>query len=349
MNVVIERLHPSLPDPVESRRRAAGRLVRFTYALAVFGVLAFFIVYFGAPLVFLSGPGTVTAARHVVSLPYIVRVLDVSVVAGATVKAGEEIARVRSLQAEELVANYLRALADIAGRKAELRVKARVAQESLATARSYLALTQEGVDQLESMPSAASLNYRIEIRRERAAARKAVVSQEAEIAESITQLANLDEIGQQIRERLNNVELSFAGGHVLAPIAGIVSANLAYAGQSLVAGSTIAVVYDPNDIFVEWYVPNERLVDPEKGQEVNVVFGNRRIPGTIVDILPVSGIYAAAQPVLVRERPSTQLARIRFSPGSQPPALNTTVHVHMYYTDFAASSANWLIGLLGLN
>ena len=63
MNVTINRLDPNLPDPVESRRRAAGRLVRIAYAAIVFGVLAFFVIYFGAPFVFLSGPGTLTARR----------------------------------------------------------------------------------------------------------------------------------------------------------------------------------------------------------------------------------------------------------------------------------------------
>jgi HlyD family secretion protein len=55
MNVTIDRLNPNVPDPVESRRRAAGRFVRFAYAVIVFGVLGFFIVYFGAPFVYLSG------------------------------------------------------------------------------------------------------------------------------------------------------------------------------------------------------------------------------------------------------------------------------------------------------
>ena len=48
MNVMLNRLDPHLPDPVESRRRAAGRLVRIAYATVVFGVLAFFVVYFGS-------------------------------------------------------------------------------------------------------------------------------------------------------------------------------------------------------------------------------------------------------------------------------------------------------------
>src|SRR5262249_24178048 len=74
MNVAINRLDPNVPDPVESRRRAAGRVVRFVYALIVFGVVGFFVVYFAAPFVYLSGPGTVTSRRYVVSLPYTVQV-----------------------------------------------------------------------------------------------------------------------------------------------------------------------------------------------------------------------------------------------------------------------------------
>ena len=85
MNIVINRLDPNVPDPVESRRRAAGRLVRMAYAAGVFGVLGFFIIYFGAPFVFLRGPGTVTSPRHVISLPYTVQVTGVNVTPGAAV------------------------------------------------------------------------------------------------------------------------------------------------------------------------------------------------------------------------------------------------------------------------
>ena len=149
MNIPLNRLDPHLPDPVESRRRAAGRMVRFAYAAAVFGVLGFFVVYFGAPLVFLSGPGTVTSPRYVVSLPLMVQVTRMNVVPGATVKAGEEIAEVRSPEQDNIVATYNRALAELASRIAELRVKGRVAQESLEAERAYLHLTEEAVADVE--------------------------------------------------------------------------------------------------------------------------------------------------------------------------------------------------------
>jgi hypothetical protein len=52
MNVMLNRLDPKLPNPVESRRRAAGRFVRIAYSTVVFGLLAFFVIYFGRPLVY---------------------------------------------------------------------------------------------------------------------------------------------------------------------------------------------------------------------------------------------------------------------------------------------------------
>ena len=347
MNVTIHRLDPNVPDPVESRRRAAGRFVRVAYATIVFGVLGFFVVYFGAPFVYLGGPGTVSSPRYVVSLPYTVQVNQMNLVPGATVKAGEEIGQVLSPEQDSIVATYMRALADIAGRTAELRIKARVAQESLEAVRSYLRVTEEAVERLGTM-STATVTFRMEVLRERASARKAVVSQEAEVAESAVQLASLDEFIQQLRGRVYDVERHFGHGRVFAPIAGIVSTGLAHVGQSLVAGTPIAEILDPTDIFVDWYIPNERLIDPKVGNEVLVLFGNRRIPAKIAQILPVSGVYAGTQRLLTRDRPATQIARIRFDSDALPPPLNSTVYVHMHYTDLSARVANGLVRLFGV-
>jgi multidrug resistance efflux pump len=193
----------------------------------------------------------------------------------------------------------------------------------------------------------ATVTFRMEVLRERASARKAVVSQEAEVAESAVQLTSLDDFIQQLRNRLGEVEAHFRGGRVSAPIAGIVSTGLAHVGQSLVAGTPIAEILDPTDVFVDWYIPNERLFDPEVGNEVLVLFGNRHLSGKIAQILPVSGVYAGTQQLLARDRPATQIARIRLSPDALPPPLNSTVDVHMYYTGASARIADWLNSLTG--
>jgi hypothetical protein len=347
MNVMLNRLDPKLPNPVESRRRAAGRFVRIAYSTVVFGLLAFFVIYFGRPLVYLGGPGTVSSPRFVVSLPYIVQVNQMNVTPGAVVQAGEEIGRVRSPQQDSIVATYMRALADIAGRRADLRIKARVAQDSLESARSYLQMTEKAADHVEGS-AVGSLAFRLEMVRERAAAQKAVVSYEAEAAEATTQIASLNGIYKEVRAHLEEVERNFAGGRIFAPIAGIVSTNLANLGQSLVAGTPIAEILDQSDVFVDWYIPNERFRDPKVGNEVSVLFGNRRIPGQIVEVLPVSDVYASRQQSITRERVATQIARIRFHPGTEPPPLNSTVYVHMHYTDLASRTAAGLVSLFGL-
>jgi multidrug resistance efflux pump len=342
MNVTIDRLDPNVPDPVESRRRAAGRFVRIAYAVIVFGVLGFFIVYFGAPFVFLSGPGTVTSRRYVVSLPYTVQVNQMNLVPGVTVKTGEEIAQVVSPEQDSIVATYMRALADIAGRTAELRIKARVAKDSLEAARSYMHVTEEAVQTISAM-TAATVTFRMEVLRARAQAQQAVVSQEAEVAESSIQLASLDEFIKQLRGRLDEVEQHFHKGRVLAPVSGIVSTGLADVGQSLTAGTPIAEILDPTDIFVDWYIPNERLMDPKVGYDVLVLFGNRRIPGKIAQILPVSAVYGGSQQqLLTRSRPATQIARIRFDRDASPPPLNATVTIHMHYSALVGRVSEWL-------
>jgi hypothetical protein len=80
------------------------------------------------------------------------------------------------------------------------------------------------------------------------------------------------------------------------------------------------------------------LIDPQVGHVVFVLFGNRRIPGTIEQILPVSGVYAGTQQQLVA----------RFDPGASPPPLNTTVDVRMHYTRFSAHVTGVFLRVFGL-
>lgn len=350
MSIGLNRLDPNVPDPIESRRRTAGRFVRMVYGTGVFGLLAVVIVYFGAPLVFLGGPGIVSAPRQLVSLPYVVQVTDTHVAPGDKISAGDEIAQVRSPQQDEIVATYMRALADLAGREAELRIRARVARDSLEATRSYLRLTEEAVKRLEAAPSSASvsLSYQIEVLSARAQALKAVASQEAEAAEASIQIESLSAFRQRLQQHLDQTEREFADGRVVAPIAGIVSRRFARIGQSLVAGTAIAEIFDTTDIYVDWYVPNHRLVDPMVGDDVFVLFGNRRILGVIAEILPVSDVLGAEQTVGQPAGQSAQIARVRFSPGAVTPALNATVDVHMYYTGVAARAAAALVDFLGL-
>ena len=348
MTVPLERLDPNLPDPVESRRRVAGRMVRIAYATIVFGLLGFVVIYFGAPLVFLSGPGTVSSPRYAVSLPYTVQVVRMGVVSGAHVSAGEEIGQVVSPEHDSIVATYMLALSDIIGQSAELRIKARVASQSLEAARTYKSISAEA-DKRMAATTAAEVIHRMEVLRELALATKQVVTLEAEVSESAIQLSVLDQFNEQLRLRLGEVERRFDKGRVTSPISGIVSTGHAYGGQSLVAGAPIAEILDPDQIFVEWYLPNIRLIDPKIGYQVVVLFGSRRIAGSIAEILPVSEVYAKAQSPQVGVRPASQIARIRLARNTTPPPLNASVTVRMHYFELTAWFVSEVASVLGLD
>jgi multidrug resistance efflux pump len=346
MTIALNRLDPSLPDPIESRRRAAGRLVRTVYGTCILGLIAILVVWLGAPLVFLAGEGIVSARRQVVSLPITVQVMETRVAPGDAVGAGTEIARVRSPQHDGIIAGHLRALAEIAGREAELRIRARVAQESLEAARIYLGFAEEAVTRVEATAGAASIAFRLDLLKERAQARKALVSHEAEASEATTQITVLGALHQQIQERFDAAERNFADGSVRAPVAGIVAQPLAQTGQSLVAGTAIAEIFDTQDVYVDWHVPNRRLVDPKVGNAVLVLFGSRRITGTVVKLLPLADALAPRPGGTGRA--SAQVARIRLAPDADVPALNSTVTIHMHYASAVGRMAETLVDLLGL-
>lgn len=350
MNVQITRIRPDLPDPVESRRSGAGRFVRIVYALCVFAVLGFFIVRFGSPLVFLSGPGIVAARSDVVSLPYTVQVVRVDVKPGAKVEAGQLLAQVRSPQVGETLSNFTRALGEVTGREAELRVKARIAQNSLDAARSRLRVAEDTLRRLEANAGgdSVSLVYRTEVYRERSLALQGVAALEAEAAEAESQLLVLAGTRQRIQNYLERAEREFDEGRVLARESGIVSVDLAKVGATVLAGAPIAEIYQSEDIYVDWYIPSYHFLDPEPGAKVFVVAGKSRINGTISELLPLSANFDAKRSSILSEPLSGQVARIRLEPGSEPPILNATVEVRMYYSETIRQLAEGLARLLGV-
>ncbi|WP_201860790.1 HlyD family secretion protein [Microvirga soli] len=351
MNIQLRRLDPNVPDPVESRRSATGRLVRLIYAVGVIGVLSFFLLRFSMPLVFLGGPGIVSAPREIVSLPYIVQVQRMDVTPGARVEAGAPIALVRSPQFAETLSNLTRALAEVTSREAELRVKARLSRDSLGSARSRLRVADESLSRLEKIANteSASLAYRTTVYRERAEAVQNVVELEAAAEEASTQLLRLAQTREQIQSQLERAEREFDGGRVLSPVTGIVATHPARAGETVLAGSSIAEVFHDSEVYIDWYIPDFRLVDPQPGYRVVVGIGRTRVLGTISEILPISDTFESRRSSILREPQRGQVARIRLDPDVSPPALNSTVNVYMYYTNVASRIAEALIHMFELS
>lgn len=193
-------------------------------------------------------------------------------------------------------------------------------------------------------PDGVSVAYRTEVYRERAQAVQNAVALEAEADESSIQLLRLAETRQQIQNQFDRTEKEFDGGRVFSPVNGVVATHLARAGETVVAGSSIAEVFQAGDFYVDWYIPDFRLVDPQPGYRVVVGIGRNRVLGTISEILPISDTIEDRRSSILRQR--GQVARIRLDSDVHPPALNATVQVYMYYTDIASRVAETFVHAL---
>jgi hypothetical protein len=71
--------------------------------------------------------------------------------------------------------------------------------------------------------------------------------------------------------------------------------------------------------------------------------------GTISEILPISDTFEVRRNSILREPQRGQVARIRLDADAQPPALNSSVNVYMYYTDIAGRIAEGFVHLFHLD
>ena len=178
-------------------------------------------------------------------------------------------------------------------------------------------MADDTLQRLEKANSAEDfgLIYRADVYRERAVAVQSLLALEAEAEEAAAQLVRLEAVRREIRGQFDAVKSEFDGGRILSPARGIIAPRTSYAGETMLAGSSIAEIFLDGDTFVDWYIPNFRLVDPRPGQRVIVVYGRTRLPGTISEILPISDQLESRRSSILREPSAGQIGRIRFDPG----------------------------------
>ena len=152
-----------------------------------------------------------------------------------------------------------------------------------------------------------------------------------------------------LQEQFDRTERDFDAGRVLSPTDGVVATHLARAGETVLAGSSIAEIFQAGDVYVDWYIPDFRLVDPQPGYRVVIAVGRNRVLGTIGEILPISDTFDNRRSPILREPQRGQVARIRLDPDAQPPALNATVQVYMYYTAAAGHVAETFVHVFDLD
>ena len=311
MNFHVRRLDPEIPDPVEARRSSSGALVRFVYGAAVALLLSAMAWHFGQHFVLLKGPGRVTAGRTIVSVPYNMTVKMLNVRVGSAVSDGDVIGQIISFDVEKHLADLHHTIAEQVSKENDLRIRFASARAGLDSARKRLLVANENVRRLEAIAGQiASTLFRIEIYRESAIAELAVAQMNAESSELAGSIERTQLQLRLLQEHLAKVEREFNNGLLTAPIAGIVGPRLAKTGETVTVGGIVAEIYDTNDIYVEWPIPEWRLIEPKIGDAVFIFNGARMLSGKIEEILPLAVSLETSGRSMLREKPRGQMARV---------------------------------------
>ena len=319
-----------IPDPVLSRHATAGRFLRFLYASLVIGLGLFLLWQVINPLLYTQSSGTVVASSYAISTPYIARVVRLPVGVGDTVSAGEVVATVRSPEIDALRASLLSNVAQQVNQEGELRIRLLVATNSLESAQKRAASTEPCGEELARYPDNVSSVFRAQMMRECATAAAELAKIEADISETSRQIDAVRGARKDIEDLKTFVDQAFNNGNQVSPIDGVVANHAVNEGQSVTAGNPILEVYDPEDLYVEWVLSDDRRIQPEVGALVFVRNGNRVTQAKITQILPISQQAPDGTSIFSRET-AGQLARIELRDKTQYPAYLTDVQVRYNY------------------
>lgn len=335
----------ALPDPVLSRRATAGRFLRFIYGSVVIFLGLFLAWQVIKPFIYTQSSGSVVAPYFVVSTPYTARVVDLPVSPGDIVEKGQIVAIVRSPEIDALRANLLGSIANQVNKEADLNIRLLVAQSSLESARERAAAAEDCSDVVAQNPEQVTSIFRGQIMRECAQAQAALAQIEAEISETSKQIATIRQAKDDIENVRMFVDKAFNQGQQLSPIDGVVANHTANPGQSVMASTSIVEIYDPNQLYIQWILDADRLMQPQVGAPVYVLDGNRVMHATIKQVYSISEQAQDGATVFSRIR-SGQLVRIKLNVNETYPAYMTDIEVRYNYWRFMDKAVELYVDIM---
>jgi HlyD family secretion protein len=334
-----------IDDPVKARRSAAGGFVRTAYAALIIGlglVLGWMVI---KPAIYTESPGKVMAPDYVISTPYSARVIDVRVRTGERVRAGDIVATVRSPEIDALLANLSGALAAQTDAMTQLRIRRAVAEATLPAARARASSATRNARKLGDGDCIGSSVFCAEIIREEALASVMLAQTEAEANVITTEMRELVEAKQRVEKIYDQVVMNYGTGHQSTPITGVVSARIAREGQSVGAGDSIVEVLDDSRPYVQWVLASSGIRQPQEGDPVYVLHGQRVMRARIASLLSVSDA-AVASTSLFRPPESGQLVLVKIDDGLAYPPMMAQVEVRYNYWRFMDSAVELYVVMM---
>lgn len=268
---------PSQSEQVRKATRQFGRLVYL-----VLGLFTYLTWIFIGPVLFLRSDGIVTSDRFVVGAAYTASVIEVDVRPGDTVREGQRLLTLESLEVLRSLADLTQNVATLRTREQQLEGRRRTAETLLPIAGKRLRQAQEATKAVTRADAqgAATFTFQAQVTREAFEAEREKVSLETEMETLESELRGVRHSIEELRGVLDRTRRSYSDGEVTALGSGTVGPKVPSPGQVVQTGDALLEVMTGAP-YVLSYLPAGRLYEVAAGDEVVVTDGVRIAKGRI--------------------------------------------------------------------
>ena len=329
MRALKKRLRPdNIPNEIRVSRGSVGRYVY----LVLLGLFALAVVnYLFGDLMLLRADGLVLRDETIVATSYIARVDKVEVRQGETIAKGAPILKLQSLEILERLADLSIKRAGLVAKATDFKIRTetvgqllplaeRRENESMRVIQQFDAMAKQGF--MRSAPYAVALNSNYEARRDHVN----LTSESHVLNDEITAL---DAALADADTALTDLTTHYAGGTVIAPIAGSIGAVVPFVGHVYRPGDPMLSIYS-GDPYVLVYLPRRYLFPITVGLELYVSDGQFTEKGVITDILPVTAMLPQEFQNTFQPTNRNQLAKIKLASNARFP-INQKVNVTRHF------------------
>lgn len=316
----------NLQNEVRNNGHEVGRYVYITILVVLFLWIA--DSFFGDYFIF-RAEGLVLKERHTAAVGYIADVKEVFVVEGATIKKGDPVVRVSSVQILEQITNLSTKLAGLEAQQLELQSQSQINVKLLPYAEKRARDMQklrkveekaikDGLASSRALSDMLEDEYNSLLQLEKLRTEKETLQQ---------QLNGINGIIRSLQSTLDEVENNYANGLIRAPEDAIVSKVSVNPGSVIRTGDTMAQMLS-GESYILAYIQPGALYQVEEGKEVAIFYGVNDLEGVIREIYPVSAQLPAEFQRNFRPRDRSQIVRIEINPDyGVIPATYTKVRI----------------------
>lgn len=271
--VMYIRPHNAPPVP-DARFTTSGAWTRRIYASLVFGVLAFVIYQVSKPLLFVEGPGVLTAPNTQISLPHPAYIKFMMVQPSQHVLPGTVLAIVDRPQQED-------AIRDIQAKLHTLRSTQQTLSARLQNAKNNLTLARQLANESDVRWQKVQDKYKdyvtadlsSTLQRDRVEAHAKLTNWENDLVNLPKQMDLIQTEIRRLETDVHEIERTWRHKLITSEKESVVGPRVASAGASLSAGAPLLTLYDLKQSYVLWRLPALRLSDPLPGQMVSITHG----------------------------------------------------------------------------